>query len=98
MDVRVTTTGGQSAINANDQFTYQAIPTVTSLTVLGVIVSSTSVPAGIANVLATAVGAVPSFELNRRWVWQRTGRRSVRNELAPFWLLSLAGLASRPSP
>ena len=28
--------------------------------------------------IATAVGTVPSFELNRRWVWQRTGRRSMR--------------------
>ena len=73
--------------------TVSMVATATSLTVLGVLVSTTSVPAGIANVLATAVGAVPSFELNRRWVWKRTGPRSVRNEVVPFWLLSLAGLA-----
>jgi len=73
--------------------TVSVIATVTSLTVLGVLVSATSIPAGFANVIATAVGAVPSFELNRRWVWQRTGRRSVRGELVPFWLLSLSGLA-----
>jgi putative flippase GtrA len=69
------------------------VATATSLTVLGALVSSTTMPAGVANVLATAVGAVPSFELNRRWVWQRTGPRSVRNEMVPFWILSLAGLA-----
>jgi putative flippase GtrA len=69
------------------------LATATSLTVLGVLVSATSIPAGFANVLATAAGAVPSFELNRRWVWRRTGRRSVRGELVPFWLLSLTGLA-----
>jgi putative flippase GtrA len=73
--------------------TVSLLATATSLTVLGVLVSSTAMPAGIANVIATAVGAVPSFELNRRWVWQRSGPRSVRNEVVPFWLLSLAGLA-----
>ena len=34
-------------------------------------------PAGLANVIATAVGTVPSFELNRRWVWRKTGKRSL---------------------
>jgi putative flippase GtrA len=73
--------------------TVSVIATATSLTVLGVLVSTTSIPAGVANVIATAVGTVPSFELNRRWVWQRTGRRSVRAELVPFWILSFTGLA-----
>jgi len=73
--------------------TVSLIATATSLTVLGVLVSATSIPPGFANVIATALGAVPSFELNRRWVWRRTGRRSVRGELVPFWLLSLTGLA-----
>jgi len=69
------------------------IATVTSLTVLGVLVSTTAIPAGVANVIATAAGTFPSFELNRRWVWQRTGRRSMRAELVPFWVLSFTGLA-----
>jgi putative flippase GtrA len=73
--------------------TVSLVATATSLTVLGVLVSTTGVPAALANVIATAVGTVPSFELNRRWVWRRTGRRSVRAEVLPFWLLSLAGLA-----
>jgi putative flippase GtrA len=74
--------------------TVSLVATATSLTVLGVLVSTTTVPAGIANVLATAVGTVPSFELNRRWVWRRTGRRSGRAEVLPFWLLSLTGLTA----
>ena len=73
--------------------TTSLVATATSMTVLGVLVSATTIPAGVANVIATAVGAVPSFELNRRWVWGRTGPRSVRAEVVPFWLLSLAGLA-----
>jgi putative flippase GtrA len=73
--------------------TVSLIATTTSLTVLGVLVSTTAVPAGIANVIATAVGTFPSFELNRRWVWRRTGRRSMKAELLPFWVLSFTGLA-----
>jgi putative flippase GtrA len=69
------------------------IATLTSMTVLGVLVSATTMPAGWANVIATAVGTVPSFELNRRWVWQKTGKRSFRGEVGPFWILSFAGLA-----
>ncbi len=73
--------------------TVSLLATATSVTVLGVLVSTNALPAGLANVVATAVGAVPSFELNRRWVWRRTSHRSVRAEMLPFWLLSLAGLA-----
>ncbi len=73
--------------------TVSMIATATSLTVLGALVSTSAMPAGVANVIATAIGTVPSFELNRRWVWQRTGRRSMRAELVPFWILSFSGLA-----
>ncbi|MBV8950729.1 MAG: GtrA family protein, partial [Actinobacteria bacterium] len=69
------------------------IATATSLTVLGLLVSTHAVSPVTANVIATAVGTVPSFELNRRWVWRKTGRRSVWREVAPFWVLSFTGLA-----
>ncbi len=68
------------------------ISTSISLTVLGVLVATNTVPAGWANVIATAVGTVPSFELNRRWVWKKTGKRSMRGEVGPFWALSFIGL------
>jgi putative flippase GtrA len=70
-----------------------AVSTATGLTVLGVAVGLLHVPAGWANVAATAIGTVPSFELNRRWVWGRAGHRSVRAEVAPFVALSFVGLA-----
>lgn len=69
-----------------------AISTTISLTILGVLVATRATTAGWANVIATAVGTVPSFELNRRWVWGRTGSRSVLGEVAPFCALSIAGL------
>ena len=50
-------------------------------------------PAGWANAAATAVGTIPSFELNRRWVWGKSGRRSIAAEIVPFCILSFAGLA-----
>jgi putative flippase GtrA len=47
-----------------------AIATSLSLTILGVLVARGTTTAGWANVIATAAGTVPSFELNRRWVWE----------------------------
>ena len=47
----------------------------------------------VANVIATFAGMVPSFELNRRWVWRARGRPSVRRQVVPFVVLSLTGLA-----
>jgi len=70
-----------------------AIATGVSLTVLGVLVGTRAVPATWANVVATAVGTVPSFELNRRWVWGKRGRRSLVGEIGPFCVMSFAGLA-----
>jgi putative flippase GtrA len=70
-----------------------AIATSVSLTILGGLVATGTTTAGWANVIATAVGTVPSFELNRRWVWGRSGRRSVAAEVGPFCVLSLSGLA-----
>ena len=73
--------------------TVSVIATAVSLTVLGVLVGTSVVSAGWANVIATAVGTVPSFELNRRWVWHANGRRSMRAEIVPFAVLSFTGLA-----
>ena len=69
-----------------------AVATTVSLTILGVLVATGAVGAGWANVIATAVGTVPSFELNRRWVWNKPGRRSLLGEVAPFCALSFLGL------
>jgi putative flippase GtrA len=72
--------------------TVSAISTAVSLTILGTLVATSATTAGWANVIATAIGTVPSFELNRRWVWKKRGRRSVLGEMGPFWVLSFIGL------
>jgi putative flippase GtrA len=69
-----------------------AVSTSVSLSVLGALVATRAMTAGWANVVATAVATVPSFELNRRWVWARTGRRSVHREAVPYFALTFAGL------
>jgi putative flippase GtrA len=69
------------------------VSTTVSLSVLGLLVAGRVMAPGWANVVATAAGTVPSFELNRRWVWNKTGRRSVVTEIVPFCILSFLGLA-----
>jgi len=68
------------------------VATTTSLVTLGVLVGVAGMAAVWANVVATAVGTVPSFELNRRWVWRADGRRSVLGQVVPFAVLSATGL------
>lgn len=77
-------------------FRYSAVSvvsTITSLTVLGIMVGLMNFPPGRSNVVATTLATIPSFELNRRWVWSRQGQRSVFKEMLPFWALSFLGLA-----
>jgi putative flippase GtrA len=69
-----------------------AISTSVSLSILGVLVATRSVTAGWANVIATAVATVPSFELNRRWVWAKKGPRSLHKEAVPYFALTFFGL------
>ena len=68
------------------------VATTTSLVTLGLLVGLVGTPATTANVIATAVGTVPSFELNRRWVWGARARRSVLGQVVPFCALSATGL------
>jgi putative flippase GtrA len=45
-----------------------------------------------ANVAAVSLTAMPVFLLNKRWVWSRDGRISLRREVIPFWVFTLTGL------
>ena len=69
-----------------------AVSTGTSLTTLVLLVGLAAMPAGWANLVATGVGTIPSFELNRRWVWVQKGRSSLARQIVPFTLLSFTGL------
>jgi putative flippase GtrA len=45
------------------------------------------------NVIATAVATIPSYELNRKWAWGRTGSSHFLREVVPFWAAAFVGLA-----
>ena len=68
------------------------ISTSVTLSLLGLLVYTRALSPGWANVVATAAGTVPSFELNRRWVWAKRTKRSLRKEVVPFCVLSFGGL------
>lgn len=46
-----------------------------------------------ATLIGNIIGAVPSYSLNRRWTWGKTGRSHVRKELLPFWTMAVLGIA-----
>jgi putative flippase GtrA len=69
-----------------------AVTTTLSLTLLVVLLTVTPWPASAANLVAQAAGIAPSYLLNRRWVWRRSGRASLGRETGPFWAMSAAGL------
>jgi putative flippase GtrA len=70
------------------------VATTTSLVTLGILDGLAGLPATWSNVIATGVGTVPSFELNRRWVWNHEGRRSLFGQILPFCSLAFAGLVA----
>jgi len=69
------------------------VTTVLSLVSL-VVMTTFGVAAVMANVLTTALATIPSYQLNRRWTWNRTGSSDVWREVVPFWAMSFAGLAA----
>ncbi len=42
----------------------------------------------ISNVLA----GIPSYILNRQWVWKKGGRSHLWREVLPFWVMSITGI------
>lgn len=45
-----------------------------------------------AAVTATAITTIPSYELNRKWAWGKTGRGHFWKEVTPFWVMAFIGL------
>lgn len=66
--------------------------TVLSLCVLGALTITRTTGAATANVIATIAGIGPSYLLNRRYTWGRSGKSDVRRELLPFWTMCLLAL------
>jgi len=45
------------------------------------------------NIFANACATLPSYTLNRRWAWGKSGRSHLLKEVLPFWSLSAVGMA-----
>ncbi len=43
-------------------------------------------------VFANVVATVPSYYLNRQWVWGKGGRSALTTEIVPFWAMSALGI------
>jgi putative flippase GtrA len=43
-------------------------------------------------VFANVVATVPSYFLNRQWVWGKGGRSHFMKEIVPFWIMSAIGI------
>lgn len=72
-----------------------------SVSVVGIVVTQAllvvcyqviELSAGWSNFVAVSGASIPAYLLNRQWVWQRSGRHSLRREVLPFWAISLLGL------
>lgn len=48
-------------------------------------------PAVLSSTLATAIATVPSYELNRKWAWGKSGKGHLWKEVVPFWALAFLG-------
>lgn len=44
-------------------------------------------------IFANVVAAFPSYWLNRRWAWGKSGRSHLLKEVLPFWVMSVASIA-----
>jgi putative flippase GtrA len=49
--------------------------------------------AWVSSTLATAIAAIPNYEMNRKWAWGKTGRSHLLKEVVPFWALAFIGWA-----
>jgi putative flippase GtrA len=45
-----------------------------------------------ATLFGNLVATLPSYNLNRRWTWGKTGKSHWRKEVVPFWSMSLLGI------
>jgi putative flippase GtrA len=69
------------------------ISTVASFGVLAIVYGGHIIKGEIeATVFANVVATIPSYFLNRMWVWGKGGRSHVMKEIVPFWVMSAIGI------
>lgn len=66
-----------------------AVSFVALLLIYGVFRIWTEVPSTFA---ADLIAGIPSYFLNRRWVWKKSGSSHFWGEVVPFWVISILGI------
>ena len=46
----------------------------------------------VANTTAVTLATIPSYLLNRTWVWKKAGAHKLATEILPFWGMAFLGL------
>jgi putative flippase GtrA len=46
----------------------------------------------VSTLFANIMAGIPSYYLNRRWVWGKSGRSHIWREILPFWVMSISGI------
>lgn len=42
--------------------------------------------------IASTIAAIPSYYLNRNWVWGKSGKSHFKKEVLPFWIMAFIGM------
>jgi putative flippase GtrA len=69
------------------------ISALTSLVILTIVYGVLRLWGEVFSTLFANISAgVPSYYLNRRWVWGKSGRSHIWREILPFWVMSISGI------
>lgn len=73
--------------------TVSIISALTSLVILTIVYGVFRLWSEVFSTLfANVLAGIPSYFLNRQWVWRKRGRSHVWREVLPFWVMSLTGI------
>jgi len=73
--------------------TVSVISALTSLVILTIVFGVLRLWGEVASTLfANVLAGIPSYYLNRMWVWKKSGRSHIWREVIPFWVMSIAGI------
>jgi putative flippase GtrA len=69
------------------------ISAVTSLVLLTIVFGVLRLWSEVVSTLfANVMAGIPSYFLNRQWVWGKSGRSHIWREIVPFWVMSITGI------